>query len=130
MPMDNRIMPKHKLLKKMTAAFGDILDWPPPSRKKPYFINFLAARRERLICQVLGLDEITEDMRERFWRQMGEGQGYTDATGYRERCWLAMMRLPFLPSSVSYSAIMYDVELCRKFGVDPHPRAGKKRRKP
>lgn len=101
---------------RLCDEFGSVSNWPVPSRNKPRYFKWLQRKLERRVCNALGLDEITKEMRVRFWGQVNEGQGYTDATGYRLRCWQAMLGLRYLPAEISFSTIRGNKELLIKYG--------------
>ncbi len=101
---------------RLCEEFGPVSNWPTPTPYKPGFLRLAQRKSEKRICKALGVSEITLSMRMRFWEQIYEGQGYTDATGYKIRMWKAMLGLPFLPAKVSFSAIRNDRELLIKYG--------------
>lgn len=83
--------------------------WPVPMERAPRFWEYRKSRREVPIHQALryiGADPLTQEMRDRFYRQVRIGQDvYEDAGGYVWRCWQAMLGLPYRRAEMPYSGI-------------------------
>lgn len=105
-----------EMCNRLCGEFGSVSFWPIISPTRPRLFNRSRRKLERRVCAALGLEEITNDMRAKFWHQVNEGQGYTDATGYRLRCWQAMLGLRYLPAEISFSTIRGNKELLIKYG--------------
>ncbi len=107
---------------RLSRAFGGFLDWPAIQRWEPkwwHFVDWIQNREMNDLLEEVGLPAIGQDGRDAFFEQLMLGQGYTDATGFRLRCWCAALGQPFLPADVSYSTIKGNLEKLRQHGQIP-----------
>lgn len=101
----------------LSRAFGGHpMDWPVIYPTRPRWYHFKRRREEQRVIDALAkigfyprlLSAYSRGDRRAFHEQLRRGQGVNeDAGGYRLRCWLALLGLPFTPA-LSYAQASAD----------------------
>ncbi len=98
----------------LSQRWGHPARWPTPNVRAPKWLNFRSRKRERELLagieQATGLTEVTQEMRDLFWKELRKGQDvYEDAGGFFWRAYSVMLGFRSANTVYGYSDAVADL---------------------